>query len=75
MQRIHIVFCDILAPCRSFGFRRPVAELADAADLKSAELTLIRVQVPAGLLLNVRFGNDRGAKLALHGCQIGAGRK
>jgi len=26
-------------------------------------------------LLNVRFGNDRGAKLALHGCQIGAGRK
>ncbi len=30
---------------------RPVAELADAADLKSAELTLIRVQVPAGLFL------------------------
>lgn len=30
--------------------RRPVAELADAADLKSAEFTLIRVQVPAGLV-------------------------
>lgn len=33
------------------GARRrdwPVAELADAADLKSAEVTLIWVQVPAG---------------------------
>jgi len=26
-------------------------------------------------LLNARLGNDRSAKLALHGCQIGAGRK
>ena len=44
-----------------------MAELADAADLKSAELTLIRVQVPASLLRRRRKRTNQGDKMT---CRI-----
>ena len=49
MRRIRVTLWRYSIDSSDSTTHRPVAELADAADLKSAELNLIRVQVPAGL--------------------------